>query len=175
MATVCTHFDGMPGLWRAVRQDGFTRLARRLARVDAGEDPVRDLMALGAAYVGNALANPFLYRAMFDTAADLENPDAADAGFQLLVAAADRARAAGRFATSSEPSAVATRLWATGHGLLMLVLTGVLPEDVLEPHSTGIAQALFVAAGDEADRCRRSVAEGWSLGVGSFTQAPAVG
>jgi len=27
---VYTHFGGMPGLWRAVRQEGFTRLARRL-------------------------------------------------------------------------------------------------------------------------------------------------
>ncbi|NEK86613.1 helix-turn-helix transcriptional regulator, partial [Blastococcus saxobsidens] len=24
-----THFGGMPGLWRAVRQEGFTRLAAR--------------------------------------------------------------------------------------------------------------------------------------------------
>ncbi|MGS0683774.1 TetR/AcrR family transcriptional regulator [Nakamurella sp. GG22] len=161
---VYTHFDGMPGLWRAVRQEGFTRLAQRLARVDVTADPVRDLMALGAAYVANALANPFLYRAMFDTAADLENPEAADAGFQLLVVAADRARASGRFATSSDPLAVATQLWATGHGLIMLVLTGVLPEDALEPHSTGIAGALFVAAGDDPELCRQSISEGWALG-----------
>ena len=84
-------------------------------------------MALGAAYTRNALANPYLYRAMFDTAADLENPAAADAGFQTLVAGAERARQAGRFAASCDPVAVATQLWAAGHGQLMLVLTGVLP------------------------------------------------
>ncbi len=168
---VYTHFDGMPGLWRAVRQEGFTRLAQRLARVDVTADPVRDLMALGAAYVANALANPFLYRAMFDTAADLENPEAADAGFHLLVAAADRSRVSGRFATSSDPMAVATRLWATGHGLIMLVLTGVLPEDALEPHSTGIAAALFVAAGDDPTRCRRSVRQGWASGASAEPRA----
>ena len=96
---VYTHFGGMPGLWRAVRQEGFTRLVRpRWRGSTAPVDPVRDLMALGAAYASNALTNPYLYRAMFDTAADLENPAAADAGFQVLVAGAERARQAGRFA-----------------------------------------------------------------------------
>src|SRR3712207_5132737 len=45
---VYTHFGGMPGLWRAVRQEGFTRLAHRLAGVPATDDPIADLAALGA-------------------------------------------------------------------------------------------------------------------------------
>ena len=57
---VYTHVGGMPGLWRAVRQEGFTRLAVRLASVTRSQDPVFDLMALGGAYVANALANPHL-------------------------------------------------------------------------------------------------------------------
>ena len=44
----------------------------------------------------------------------------------------------------------------------MLVLTGVLPGEALEPLATGTAYALFVAAGDEPGRCRRSVLDGWS-------------
>ena len=160
---VYTHFGGMPGLWRAVRQEGFTRLTDRLARVDDTGDPVRDLMALGAAYASNALTNPYLYRAMFDTTADLENPAAADTGFQVLVAGAERARQAGRFADSCDTLAVATQLWAAGHGQLMLVLTGVLPRQALEPLATGTACALFVAAGDAPERCRRSVLDGWTL------------
>ena len=160
---VYTHFGGMPGLWRAVRQEGFTRLSERLELVDVTPDAVRDLMALGAAYVRNAVANPYLYRAMFDTVADLENPDAADAGFRMLVAGAERARHTGRFAASCDPLAVATQLWAAGHGLVMLVLTGVLPGEVLAPSATGTAAALFVAAGDDPDRCRQSVRDGWTL------------
>jgi len=160
---VYTHFGGMPGLWSAVRQEGFTRLTERLTLVDVTPDPVRDLMALGAAYVRNAVANPYLYRAMFDTVADLENPDAADAGFQMLVACAARARQSGRFADSCDPLAVATQLWAAGHGLVMLVLSGVLPSEVLAPYATGTAAALFVAAGDDPDCCRRSVEMGWTL------------
>src|SRR4051812_24061766 len=67
-----THFGGMPGLWRAVRQEGFTRLAGRLAAVLRTDDPVRDLAALGATYVASARTDPALYRAMFDAAADLD-------------------------------------------------------------------------------------------------------
>ncbi|WNV74292.1 TetR/AcrR family transcriptional regulator [Geodermatophilus sp. DSM 44513] len=159
---VYTHFGSMSGLWRAVRQEGFTRLTARLAAVEQTTDPVRDLMALGAAYVGNALANPAFYRAMFDTAAELEDPQAAAQTFQVLVSGAVRAQQAGRFADSCDPEAVATQFWATGHGLMMLVLTGILPRSVLETHVPNAAAALFVAAGDHQDRCWRSVRAGWS-------------
>lgn len=159
---VYTYFDGMPGVWRAVRQEGFTRLAQHLAGIDTTDDPVRDLTALGAAYASNALANPALYRAMFDTAAELEDPDAAGRSFQVLVSAAGRARDQGRFASTSDPETVATRFWVSGHGLIMLVLTGVLPHEALTAHTPGTAVALFIDAGDEASRCRASVAAGWS-------------
>ena len=159
---VYTHFGGMPGLWSAVRQEGFTRLVDRLATVEVTADPVRDLMALGAAYVGNAMANPYLYRAMFDTAAELENPEAAAAGLQSLVACAERARQAGRFDDAIDPTGVATQQWVAGHGLVMLVLTGVLRAAAIEPLATSTSCALFVAAGDEPEICRRSVAAGWT-------------
>ena len=159
---VYTHFGGMPGLWRAVRQEGFTRLAERLAAVQRTDDPVRDLMALGAAYAVNALANPHLYRVMFDAEAELEDPEAAAGTFAELVACADRAREAGRFAPGCDPEALATRFWATGHGLIALVLSGALPADALATHSPATAIALFVAAGDDLDPCRRSVEEGWA-------------
>jgi AcrR family transcriptional regulator len=159
---VYTYFDGMPGLWRAVRQEGFTRLAQRLTAVEQTDDPVRDLAALGAAYVSNALDNPALYRAMFDNVAELEDPDAADRSFQLLVAAAHRARALGRFAPDCDADAVALRSWASSHGLTTLVLTGILRREVLDIHAPATATALFIDAGDDPSRCRESVATGWS-------------
>lgn len=165
---VYTYFDGMPGLWRAVRQEGFIRLAHRLAAFAPTDDPVRDIAALGAVYVANALDNPALYRAMFDTAAELENPAAADQSFQVLVAAARRARAEGRFAATCDPETVALRFWASGHGLTMLVLTGVLPREALDVHAPGTAAALFIDAGDDPSNCRASVAAGWS----SLEEAP---
>lgn len=158
---VYTHFGGMPGLWRAVRQEGFTRLAERLALVTPTQDPVRDLVALAAAYVNNALASPHLYRVMFDAEVDLEDPDAAAETFHVLVSCATRARRSGRFAVTCDPEAVATQFWAMGHGVTMLVLTGVLPREALGVHVPAMATALFVAAGDERDSCRRSVRSGW--------------
>ncbi|WP_285789035.1 TetR-like C-terminal domain-containing protein [Micromonospora sp. NBRC 101691] len=159
---VYTHFGGMPGLWRAVRQEGFTRLAARLDQVRPTSDPVRDLAALGAAYVDNALSNPALYRTMYDAVAELDDPQAAAAAFGVLVAGAARARERGRFADAGDPEAVATQMWAAGHGLTMLVITGVLPREALMVHAPAILTALFVGAGDDEDRCRRSVRAGWS-------------
>src|SRR5690606_16174956 len=118
---------GMDGLWRAVRQEGFTRLERRVATVDRTDDPVRDLAALGAAYVSNGLQHPALYRVMFDAAFELEDPVAAGAPFASLVACAGSARDDGRLDGRQEPEAVALRVWAAGHGLTSLVLSGVLP------------------------------------------------
>lgn len=159
---VYTHFGGMPGLWRAVRQEGFTRLAAHLAAVRPTADPVRDLGALGAAYLSNALADPALYRAMFDPAAELEDPQAASETFQTLVSCAARCRAAGRFAPDCDPQSVATQYWSAGHGLIMLELAGFLPRDVLHRQAPAMATALFVAAGDEPNQCRVSVQAGWA-------------
>jgi AcrR family transcriptional regulator len=154
---VYTHFGGMPGLWRAVRQEGFERLATRLATVSPTDDPVHDVVALGSAYVENAFAHPHLYRAMFDEAADLDDRSVADGGLAALVTAVERARAAGRFAADTDPAELAVRYWASGHGLVLLALTGVLPVEVLLTQWPRIAVALFVDAGDDPDRCARSV------------------
>jgi AcrR family transcriptional regulator len=159
---VYTYFDGMEGLWRAVRQEGFTRLAPVLARVASTTDPVRDLAALGSAYVSNAEANPDLYRVMFDATVELEEPEAADATLRRLVDVVDRAKTAGRFSRDVDPVALATQSWAIGHGLASLTVTGPLPREALA-HAVPMLAALFVSAGDEPARCRQSVEQGWSL------------
>jgi AcrR family transcriptional regulator len=159
---VYTHFSGMPGLWRAVRQEGFTRLAARLALIERTDDPVRDLSAAGAAYIANALANPALYRAMFDTTADLEEPATAAETFHVMVSAAARAREEGRFAPDSDPDDIAVQLWAAGHGLSTLVISGLLHREALHTQAPALAVALFRAAGDREEACRRSVIAGWS-------------
>jgi AcrR family transcriptional regulator len=160
---VYTHFGGMEGLWRAVRQEGFTRLARRLDGVEATADPVHDLAALGAAYLGNALDHPALYRVMFDAAADLEDPAAADQAFQTLVSGAERARAAGRVLAATDPQQLATEYWAAGHGLAMLVLSSVLPGEAVAVHGPALAVGLLVGAGDDRERCEASVRSAWSV------------
>lgn len=159
---VYTYFDGLDGLWKALRQEGFTRLSEKLSVVEVTDDPVRDLAALGSAYLLNAVENPDLYRVMFDASVDLEDPDAADSGLQHLVAAAVRGRTAGRFRVDVDPLALATQTWIVGHGLVSLVATGPLPDDTLNM-GVPMLTALFVAAGDEPNRCEESVRSGWVL------------
>ncbi|MFI0405922.1 TetR/AcrR family transcriptional regulator [Actinomadura sp. 3N508] len=158
---VYTYFGGMDGLWKAMRQEGFTRLAAKLATVEATEDPVRDLTALGAAYLANALDEPDLYRVMFDAGFELEDPQAADDTLYTLVHAIRRAQAAGRFRGDVDPLDLAAQSWAMGHGLVALVATGPLPRAALA-HGIPMLTALFVSAGDDPAACRRSVEEGWA-------------
>ncbi|WP_020387357.1 TetR/AcrR family transcriptional regulator [Kribbella catacumbae] len=157
---VYTYFDGIDGLWKAVRQEGFTRLSAVLDRLTPTTDPVRDLAALGSAYVANAEANPDLYRVMFDAAVDLEDLAAADATLHRLVEAVERAKTDGRFADDTEPLDLATQSWVIGHGLASLTVAGPLPREALG-YAVPMLTALFISAGDEPARCRRSVARGW--------------
>ncbi|MDA0564729.1 WHG domain-containing protein [Streptomonospora sp. S1-112] len=157
---VYTYFGGMDGVWTVLRQEGFTRLAARIATVAASTDPVRDLAALGAAYLGNALDHPDLYRVMFDADFALEDLQAADDALDHLVRAARRAVDAGRFRADVDPRDLATQGWAIGHGLVSLVANGPLPRAALD-HGVPMLTALFVSAGDDPDRCRRSVERGW--------------
>jgi AcrR family transcriptional regulator len=156
---VYTYFDGMPGLWSAVRQEGFTRLAERLDGVPASGDPVRHLAALGVAYVEHALTNPDLYRVMFDSAYELPDPEAAAASFGRLVEGAAAARDAGRF--TADPADVAQRFWASGHGVTSLAVTGVLEVRQLARQAPALAVAVFSDAGDARERAGRSVRAAW--------------
>ncbi|MFF0449352.1 TetR/AcrR family transcriptional regulator [Streptomyces sp. NPDC004609] len=157
---VYTYFGGMDGLWTALRQEGFIRLAAKLAAVGMSADPVRDLAALGAAYLSNALESPDLYRVMFDAGFGLEDAGAADETLHCLVRAVERARATGRFRDEVDSLELATQSWTIGHGLASLVATGPLPHETLA-HGVPLLTALFTSAGDEAGRCRRSVELGW--------------
>ncbi|WP_037068789.1 TetR/AcrR family transcriptional regulator [Pseudonocardia acaciae] len=157
---VYTHFGGMDGMWKALRQEGFARLGGRFAAVSASEDPVLDLTVLVAAYFRNALEHPDLYRVMFDANFDLEDAQAADDTLEYLVQAVDRGRTDGRFRADVVPLELATQSWAIGHGLVSLVATGPLPRRTLD-YGAPMLTALFVGAGDRPDRCRASVERGW--------------
>jgi AcrR family transcriptional regulator len=158
---VYTYFDGMAGLWGAVRQEGFRRLEQRIAAVPTSRDPVRHLGALGVAYVENALSNPNLYRAMFDATFDLPDPAAADETFGHLIAAAARSIGANRFDPLTDPADLALRVWASGHGIVSLAVTGVLDAGAVRRHAPVMTAALFVDAGDDPERARRSVRAAW--------------
>lgn len=158
---VYTYFGGMDGVWKALRQEGFTRLAARYRTVDMSEDPVHDLTALVAAYLGNALDHPDLYRVMFDATVDLEDLKAADATLEYVVQAARRARDAERFRTDTDPLQLATQSWTIAHGLASLVANGPLAYPTLA-NGVPLLTALFIHGGDNPGRCLRSVESGWT-------------
>ncbi|MFI0423273.1 TetR/AcrR family transcriptional regulator [Spongiactinospora sp. 9N601] len=157
---VYTYFGGMDGVWKALRQEGFTRLTDRFALVRESADPVHDLTALVAAYIGNAVDHPDLYRIMFDETLELEDHQAADAALAHLVQAARRGRDTGRFRADADPRRLATQSWVIGHGLVSLVTGGCLPRRTLGD-GAAMLTALFIGAGDDPDGCRASVEEGW--------------
>ena len=157
---VYTYFVGMDGLWRALRQEGFQRLAGRLETIACTTDPVRDLTALGAAYISHALADPDLYRVMFDDGFDLEDPAQADRTLHRLVHAIERAQTSGRFRNDLDPFELATQSWCIGHGLASLVTAGPLPISTFA-YGVPMLTALYVSNGDEPIRCQRSVTLGW--------------
>lgn len=162
---VYTHFGGMPGLLGAVRQEGFARLAARLAALDATDDPVADAAAAGAAYAATARRSPELYTLMFDGALPLPDPAAADATLAHLVGAIRRAVDVGRLGADLDPGALAHELWMLGHGACMLLATGVLTFEQVEPTVTSGLARLYLAAGDDAARAHRSVRQGWARGL----------
>jgi AcrR family transcriptional regulator len=154
---IYTHFGGMPELRRAVRREGFTRLAQHLAQVRRSDDPVADLAMLGRAYYQNAMSNPHLYRAMsLAWAGDEADPDARTETFDVLVGGVQRCIDSGRF-TPSEPSVLATQFWALGHGVISLQLAGLLSADeAIRGVGDGVMN-LFVASGDDEKAARRSL------------------
>jgi AcrR family transcriptional regulator len=118
---VYTHFGGMEELKREVRRRGYTALA---AALEAAQPELEDLCR---AYNAFAREQPDLYRVMF-MEAPLDEADAAECAgsFDILVAGA------------GGDHALATELWAAGHGVATLELSGLLtPEQAI-----GVAEAL---------------------------------
>ncbi len=158
---VYTHFDGMAGLLYAVRERAFAMLAEELLALRPTADPVADLVASGSVYVDAALAEPALYRAMFDIRREGRQPVTASMTFAVLVAGVERAVAEGRLAARTDPLAAATRLWATAHGVVSLVLARALPESALDEHLPPMLTAQLVAWGDGPRKAPASVRRGW--------------
>lgn len=158
---IYTHFDGMPGLWFAVRERAFAALAEELLALAPTGDPVADLVASGSAYVGAALAEPALYRVMFDIRRESRQPPAASMTFAVLVGGVERAVVAGRLAGRTDALAAATRLWSMTHGVVSLVVARALPESALDEHLPPMYTAQLVAWGDGPRKAGASVRRGW--------------
>jgi AcrR family transcriptional regulator len=155
---IYTQFGGMAELRRAVRQEGYARLAAHLAQVNETDDAVADLALLGSAYYENAMSNPDLYRVMF-----MEQPlDAADAAigreaFDSLIAGVQRSIATGRFGPA-DPVDLATQFWALGHGVITLQLAQLLSAEQALTCLRDAVLNLFTAYGDDREIATQSIA-----------------
>lgn len=156
---VYTHFGSMDQLRRAIRREGFARLAAKLDAIPHTGDPVADLAADGLTYFGSGLAEPELYRAMFTDRPPAGDDDAGDGIFRRLVDVVQRCIDADRFqpAGSSLVRAWAGELWTMRHGMVTLALTGILPAGQIEFLLTDMTYRLAVGYGDEPAAARRSI------------------
>ncbi|WP_155768087.1 TetR/AcrR family transcriptional regulator [Mycobacterium asiaticum] len=173
---VYTHFGGMRELIAAVAEEGLRQFDAALT-VTPTDDPVADLMAVGAAYRRFAIERPHMYRLMFGstsahginapagnvltlTLAEIEQHEPS---FAHVVRAVHRSMHEGRITVCSADDdtavvATAAQFWALIHGFVMLELAGFYGEDesavlnVLGSMTTN----LLVALGDSPDRIMES-------------------
>jgi AcrR family transcriptional regulator len=185
---VYTRFGGMDEVRDAVRAEGFARLSASLDAVARTADPVRDLVAAGAAYLRFGLDQPDLYRAMF-----LDPPRVPGAGtvghgaFGRLVAAVRRCVDAGRFRDevvapdvpgvppgADAATGWAVQLWTMRHGVVSLATVGLIPPEQVGLHVADMSLRLFLGYGDDRDSATRSIAEGMahSVAAGAASRAP---
>ena len=131
--SIYLHFPDKDTLIEAVCEERFRAFDEALEAAGAGHaDPLLSLRARGHAYVRFALDNPEHYRVIFMTRHDRpmsmedlvspgEDARAGARAFAHLVAAVERAVAAGAIATPA-PVVTATLLWASFHGLASLLI-----------------------------------------------------
>jgi AcrR family transcriptional regulator len=159
---VYTHFGSMDQLRRAIRAEGFARLAGKLDAFPRTDDAVADLAAGGLTYLTTGLASPELYRAMFTDRPPAGDDDAGAGIFQRLADEVRRCITAGRFhsADTSLARAWVGEIWTMRHGMVTLALTGLLPVQQVRFLLTDMTYRLAVGYGDAPSAARRSVRKG---------------
>jgi AcrR family transcriptional regulator len=136
------HFGDRAGLLTSVAVDGFSHLGAEMdAALMGEEDPARQLVGLGRAYVRVALARPAHFAVMFRTdlvrADDANYAEVGGAVFDRLLATVARLR--DRYDGGFDVEQAALLCWSMAHGLSELSATGphakaagAPPEDLIE-------------------------------------------
>jgi AcrR family transcriptional regulator len=141
---VYTIFGGKAGLVSAAVEAAFAGFNAAQRAVPKTDDPVADLLELGLAYRGWAVANPALYGVMFGRRVQPERSvedDVVQAILPLLDAIS-RAVESG-FLRPLDPLLIATSVWAGVHGLVSLELAGLVrtplpPEELYAEHLSAV-------------------------------------
>jgi AcrR family transcriptional regulator len=128
-SAVYSLFGDKWGLVEEMFREGFRRFADRIAALERTDDPLADLIALGAAFRANARANPHLYDLMFGRPFPQFQPGDEDqvlamGTFGSLVEALGRCVDAGLL--GGDPLGLATIFFSLVHGLTGLDQMGWL-------------------------------------------------
>jgi AcrR family transcriptional regulator len=129
------HFDSKEALIVAVCSEGFRLFAQYLFRALEERDAVQRLNRTRLEYLRFAIDHSHFYRTMFMTSvASLgwekmpqQNQQRAEATFHFLVDRVRECQQAGEL-RAGDARALATQVWAHGHGLVSLRLAGHLAE-----------------------------------------------
>jgi len=126
---VYNHFESKFGIVDALFIQGFARLSEAMDAAAQVRDPYEALRESGRRYRALALAHPMVYQIMFLRPVPGFEPSAlavesAAAAFDKLVAAVQRAMAAGVI-VDGPPFETARLIWASIHGWMALELMGI--------------------------------------------------
>ncbi|MEY9875327.1 AcrR family transcriptional regulator [Streptacidiphilus sp. MAP12-33] len=129
-AAAYRHFSSHEELLRVAKERGHELLADALEEaIPADADPRERLRALGAAYVGFAVAEPGLFRTAFCHGVRELAVDERELGeyraFRIVAGALDALLAAGLMPAERRPGAEFPS-WAALHGLALLTIDGPL-------------------------------------------------
>jgi AcrR family transcriptional regulator len=140
------HFPDKHALLAAVATEGFRSFRAALTAAWEGAGRGREgFAAMGVAYVRFAVSNPSHYRVMFGGFIDRTGPasELAVAGaeaFQVLLDAIAEQQSQGLI-RAEDPLPLAQYIWATVHGIAMLVIDGRLQGEQTGEHLARLAIA----------------------------------
>jgi AcrR family transcriptional regulator len=125
--SVYSYFADKQDILYALAEDAFETLARRIEE-HPSDDPIEALQAVMTEYAAFGLGNPNEYRTVFmtektrppegKTFAEMEEGNPA---MKVLISRVEACVAAGKL--KGDPRAIATMLWAVGHGTISLLIT----------------------------------------------------
>lgn len=139
------HFANKSALLEAIAAQGFAALETAIA--DAAtrfpDDPERQIVECGSAYVREAVARPQRTHLMFGGQLDTDALDrAARSSFDALIEVVRRGRRAGIFEPAATRDTVLA-VWSAAHGLAMLIIGQQLQFLDLEPDIPRLLRAVL--------------------------------
>lgn len=154
------HFADKEALVAAIAEDGFRQLQAALqkAQAKAPRTPSQHFVAMGQCYVQFALKHPAHFRVMFTSTRDAETQPELYAlskcGFLMLMDAIAAGQANGVL-VAGDPEGFAKTLWATMHGLAVLLVDRQFPPTTKSPLKEAEAMA---------EQCVQRVLQGMMAG-----------